>query len=217
MKAYRIIIADDHELARAGLIAVLGGAEHLEVVGEAADGEAAVALCQRLQPDLALLDIRMSGMDGLQAAAEIHRLVPATRIMMLTMHDSIDYLEAAIKAGASGYALKDVRREELLRMIGNVLDGQAFFDVDLMRRLLARVGRHPRTEGLIERLTVREREILIRLTTGETNKAIAKALAIAPGTVKVHVERILAKLEAGDRTQAAVIAVQSGLVPAPLV
>ncbi|MDP9836981.1 DNA-binding NarL/FixJ family response regulator [Neorhizobium huautlense] len=212
MNRYRILIADDHELARSGLVAVLASAPELEIVGEAADGMTAVALSETLRPDIALLDIRMGGMDGLEAAAEIRQRAPETLIIMLTMHDSVDYLEAAIKAGASGYALKDIRRDALLQVIANVAAGQSFFDVDLMRRLLRRVSPEPAGDAAIERLTVREREILVRLTTGETNKEIARSLGIAPGTVKVHVERILDKLQVTDRTQAAVMAVRAGLV-----
>ena len=212
MKHCRILIADDHELARSGLIAVLASASDLEIVAEAADGGSAVILSERLRPDVALLDIRMGDMDGLEAAAQIRIRSPETRIIMLTMHDSVDYLEAAIKAGASGYALKDIRRGELLQMIANVAAGQSFFNLDLMRRLLRRVSPEASGDLVIERLTAREREILTRLTTGETNKEIAKTLAISPGTVKVHVERILYKLGVADRTQAAVMAVRAGLV-----
>ncbi|MDA5241529.1 response regulator transcription factor [Agrobacterium tumefaciens] len=212
MKHCRILIADDHELARSGLIAVLASASDLEIVAEAADGGSAVILSERLRPDVALLDIRMGDMDGLEAAAQIRIRSPETRIIMLTMHDSVDYLEAAIKAGASGYALKDIRRDELLQMIANVAAGQSFFNLDLMRRLLRRVSPEASGDLVIERLTAREREILARLTTGETNKEIAKTLAISPGTVKVHVERILYKLGVADRTQAAVMAVRAGLV-----
>lgn len=212
MKRHRILIADDHELARSGLIAVLASADNLEIVAEAADGLSAVALAESLRPDIALLDIRMGGMDGLEATAQIRVRSPETRIIMLTMHDSVDYLQAAIKAGASGYALKDIRRDELLQMIANVAAGQSFFNTELMRRLLRRVSPEAPADNTIERLTVREREILVRLTTGETNKEIAKALTISPGTVKVHVERILYKLRVADRTQAAVLAVRAGLV-----
>lgn len=212
MKRCRILIADDHELARSGLVAVLATAPDLEIVGEVADGMAAVTLSESLQPDIALLDIRMGGMDGLEAAVEIRRRSPETRIIMLTMHDSVDYLEAAIKAGASGYALKDIRRDALLQVIANVAAGQSFFNADLMRRLLRRVSPDAPGDAAIDRLTVREREILVRLTTGETNKEIARALGIAPGTVRVHVERILDKLQVADRTQAAVMAVRAGLV-----
>jgi DNA-binding NarL/FixJ family response regulator len=212
LKRHRILIADDHDLARSGLKAILTTADDLEVVAEAADGQTAVSLCDAIRPDIALLDIRMAGMDGLEAAAEIRVKSPDTHIIMLTMHDSVDYLEAAIKAGASGYALKDIRRDDLLQMIRNVAAGQSFFNIELMRRLLRRVSPEATDEGAIEKLTVREREILERLTTGETNKEIAKALAISPGTVKVHVERILYKLRVTDRTQAAVVAVRAGLV-----
>lgn len=212
LKHYRILIADDHELARSGLIAVLASASDLEIVAEAADGQSAVVLSETLRPDIALLDIRMGGMDGLEAAAQIRIKSPETRIIMLTMHDSVEYLEAAINVGASGYALKDIRRKELLSMISNVAAGHSFFNLDLMRRLLRRVSPQASNDSAIERLTVREREILVRLTTGDTNKEIAKTLAISPGTVKVHIERILDKLGVADRTQAAVMAVRADLV-----
>lgn len=212
MKPYRILIADDHDLARCGIRALLATADDLEVVAEVSDGWKAVSLCETLCPDVALLDIRMEGMDGLTAAVEIKHKSPGTRVIMLSMHDSVSYLEAAIKAGASGYALKDIRRDDLLQMIRNVVGGQSFFSAELMRRLLHRVSTETTYETAIERLTLREREILERLTTGETNKEIAKALLISPGTVKVHVERILFKLGVNDRTQAAVVAVRAGLV-----
>ncbi|MBB3609773.1 response regulator transcription factor [Rhizobium sp. BK602] len=207
-----IVIADDHDLARSGIAAILATSNSLHVVGQARDGLEAIELCDRLRPDLILLDIRMTPLDGLAAAAEIRKVAPATRIVMLTMHDSVDYLSAAIKVGASGYLLKDVSRDDLLRTIETVLDGQAFFDADLMRKMLARIGREPAAETVIEKLTNREREILGRLTTGETNKGIARLLSISPGTVKVHIERILSKLGVNDRTQAAVLAIQAGLL-----
>ncbi|MBF2713699.1 response regulator transcription factor [Agrobacterium vitis] len=212
MTKARILIADDHDLARSGIISVLSGAPDLEVVAEARDGLEAITLAAKLLPDIALLDVRMTPMDGLAAAAEIRRVSPSTRIMMLTMHDSLDYLEAAVKAGASGYALKDVRRDTLLRMIRAVLDGQEFFDTGLVRRMLTRVSRTSPAEDAISQLTTREREILQEVARGATNKEIARRLSIAPGTVKVHVERIIAKLRVGDRTQAAVLAAQAGLV-----
>ncbi|GAJ95202.1 response regulator transcription factor [Agrobacterium rhizogenes] len=212
MKTASIVIADDHDLARSGIAAVLATSENLDIVGQAKNGLEAVELCDRLRPDLILLDIRMTPLDGLGAAAEIRKIAPDTKIVMLTMHESIDYLSAAIKVGASGYLLKDVSRESLLRTIDIVLDGQAFFDADLMRKMLARIDRESPAEMVIERLTNREREILCSLTTGETNKGIARALSISPGTVKVHVERILSKLGVTDRTQAAVLAIQAGLL-----
>lgn len=211
-KLSRILVADDHDLARSGIMAILASAGTLDVIAEARDGLEAVRLTQELTPDLVLLDIRMTGMDGLSAAREIRRTVPQTRIMMLTMHDSIDYLEAAVLAGASGYALKDASRTELLRMIETVLQGQSFFDAELMRRMLSRVGRAQPAQEAVECLTRREREILAEVAKGETNKAIARTLSIAPGTVKVHVERIIAKLRVSDRTQAAVLAAQAGLI-----
>lgn len=208
-----VLIADDHDLARSGIAAIITGADSLDLVAQAHDGLEAVELCRLYTPDIALLDIRMPKLDGLEAAAQIRLVSPSTKIMMLTMHESLDYLEAAIHAGASGYVLKEVSRDALLRMIATVLEGQEFFDADLVKRLLNRVSRLGSVPlSAIAELTNREREILCRLTTGETNKQIAKMLGISPGTVKVHVERVISKLGVADRTQAAVLAVQAGLV-----
>jgi DNA-binding NarL/FixJ family response regulator len=133
--------------------------------------------------------------------------------MIITMHDSLDYLEAAIEAGASGYLLKDASRDDILRTIRRVLQGDAFFDGGLVAKLLRRAATKPQTSNsTLATLTVREREVLSKVAEGLTNKEIGRALKIAPGTVKIHVERIIAKLGAGDRTQAAVMAVHGGLV-----
>ncbi|ATU95063.1 response regulator [Phyllobacterium zundukense] len=212
MTAASVIIADDHDLARSGIAAILATSDKLQVVGQAKNGVEAIEYCTLLRPNLILLDIRMVPVNGLEAASEIRKIAPDTKIIMLTMHESIDYLSAAIKAGASGYLLKDVSRESLLRTINIVLEGQAFFDAELMQKMLTRITREPSAETTIARLTNREREILCSLTTGETNKEIARTLSISPGTVKVHVERVLRKLGVSDRTQAAVLAIQAGLL-----
>ncbi|MBB5550993.1 response regulator transcription factor [Rhizobium sp. MC63] len=209
-----ILVADDHDIARAGLITMIGGQDDFHVALDVGDGAEAVEAAALHKPDLALLDIRMPRMDGLAATREIRRVSPGTRVMIITMHDSLDYLEAAIEAGASGYLLKDASRDDILRTIRRVLEGDAFFDGPLVARLLKRAATKPQTNAnSLETLTVREREVLSKVAEGLTNKEIGRALKISPGTVKIHVERIIAKLGAGDRTQAAVMAVRGGLVP----
>lgn len=208
-----ILVADDHDIARAGLIAMIGGQDDFHVALDVRDGADAVEAAALHKPDLALLDIRMPRMDGLAATREIRRVSPGTRVMIITMHDSLDYLEAAIEAGATGYLLKDASRDDILRTIRRVLSGDAFFDGPLVARLLKRAATKPQTNAsALKTLTVREREVLSKVAEGLTNKEIGRALKISPGTVKIHVERIIAKLGAGDRTQAAVMAVRGGLV-----
>ncbi len=208
-----ILVADDHDIARAGLIAMIGGQDDFRVAWDVRDGVEAVEAAAQHKPDLALLDIRMPRMDGLAATREIRRVSPGTRVMIITMHDSLDYLEAAIEAGATGYLLKDASREDILRTIRRVLQGDAFFDGPLVAKLLRRAATKPQTNSsALETLTIREREVLAKVAEGLTNKEIARALKISPGTVKIHVERIISKLDAGDRTQAAVMAVRGGLV-----
>jgi len=209
-----IIVADDHDLARSGLVAMLADQPDFRVVREARDGSEAVALAAEIKPDLILMDIRMPGKDGLAAAREIRTLSPGSRILMITMHDSLDYLEAAIDAGASGYILKEASRSEILRTIRLILEGDSFFDASLVGKLLKRVNVSVTAPSQkLSLLTPREHDVLRSVVEGLTNKEIGRRLDIAPGTVKVHVERILGKLGVSDRTQAAVLAVRYGLKP----
>lgn len=209
----RIVIADDHALAREGLRAMLERSGRFDVVGEAESGEDALALCADLAPDLALLDIRYgskvghAGIDGLEAARRLADDAPAIATVILTMHDSADYLRAAIAAGARGFIAKDASRDELLGALDQVLGGGVAFPPALMRRAVGQPGRIPAYAAL-ERLTPREREVLDALASGNTNKEIAILLRISPGTVKTHVERLISKLGVRDRTQAAIIAVE---------
>jgi DNA-binding NarL/FixJ family response regulator len=211
-----VLIADDHDLARAGLAAMIGREPEFRIVAEARNGAEAVAACRAQPPDLAILDIRMPELDGLAATREIRRVAPGTRVLILTMHDSLDYLEAAIEAGASGYLLKDASRADILATMRRVLEGEAFFNAELVARLLRRVATRPAPPAsVLDGLTGREREVLAKVAEGLTNKEIARRFGIAPGTVKIHVERIIAKLGVGDRTQAAVLAARGGLLPGP--
>lgn len=204
----RILIVDDHALAREGLRAILSRADGIDVVGEAADGEEAVAMVQTLQPDLVLMDIRLgAGMDGLAAAAAIRARGEFPRVLMLTLHDAPEYVRAALAAGATGYVLKDANADELIAAVRQVMEGQAALPLALLNQALAPGARRAEDDQTrLDRLTPREREVLQQIADGLTNKAIARRLEISPGTVKAHVERVIAKLGVADRTQAAVLA-----------
>jgi NarL family two-component system response regulator LiaR len=212
--ATRVIIADDHELSRTGLRGMLTGEPYLEVVGEAATGQQAVTLCRRLRPDVALMDVRMPELDGLAATRIIKEESPRTAVVMVTMHENPEYLLEALRAGAAGYVLKDATHEEVLRTIRRVVDGEALLTPEIASRLLVRLVRE-KAAGPVPMptppLTQRERVVLRLVARGWTNREIAAELELSPGTVKVHVERILAKLGVSHRTQAAVRAVEMGL------
>jgi DNA-binding NarL/FixJ family response regulator len=213
-QAARIIIADDHELARGGLRSMLAGERELELVGEASNGREALELCRELQPDLALLDVRMPEMDGLAATRAIRRHCPDTSTIIVTMYEAPEYLIDALKAGAAGYVLKDATRAELIAAIRQVLRGESIFNGNLATRTLQRLaGDTPAQPAAApERLTSREREVLGVLAQGHTNREIAGILTVSAGTVKIHVEHIIAKLGASDRTHAAVRAAELGLL-----
>lgn len=203
----RILIADDHELTRAGLRAVIDREPDLEVVTEVATGEAAVAACAEDVVDLAILDIRFgAGMTGLEAARLI-LAAGATRVLMLTLHDTAEYVRSALAAGVTGYVLKDAGREDLLHAIRTVGAGRTALPTDLLRLAITpSAGPSPSD---LSRLTPRESQVLELVAQGLTNKAIGRALGIGPGTVKVHVEKLIAKLNVADRTQAAVLATRA--------
>jgi DNA-binding NarL/FixJ family response regulator len=207
----RMIIADDHELARAGLRNMLAGERSLTVVGEATNGREALALCQDLKPDLALLDVRMPEMDGLAAAHAIRQACPQTRVLIVTTHENPEYLLVALKAGVAGFVLKDVTRHDLLSTIRRVLRGESVLSGKITARALQHMADR-QSSSPPEPLTPREHEVLAQIVAGNTNRQIAQALSIGIGTVKFHVEHIIAKLGVADRTQAAVHAVERGML-----
>lgn len=208
-----VVIADDHDLARAGLRAVFDDTRDLLVVGEAADGDEAVALCRVLQPGLAVLDVRMPRMSGLEATGAIKAICPRTSVLLVSFHADPEYIVEALRLGAAGYLLKDTSREQILGTARRALRGEALLCGDqaagLLRRAAAGGAREqpPRTS-----LTAREHQVLRLVTEGRTNREIAADLKISPGTVKNHVEHIIAKLDVSDRTQAAVYALRFGLL-----
>jgi DNA-binding NarL/FixJ family response regulator len=207
------VIADDHELARAGLRTMLIGQQGIELLAEAKNGREALELCRRLRPDLALIDVRMPDMDGLATCRRIKQEVPATHVILITMHENPQYLLEALRAGASAYILKDVTQHELLDTIRRVLHGESVLDPDIVVRVLGRMsGDIPRQANLLEvQLSPREHQVLQLLAQGLTNREIARALTVSASTIKIHVEHILAKLGVSDRTQAAVRAIELGL------
>lgn len=208
----RVLIADDHDLAREGLRALLERSGAYTVVAEASTGEEALASAAEQPLDLALLDIRYGGggIDGLEVAGRLFEAAPAIGVVLITMHDSADYVRAAIGAGARGFLAKDAPRGEVLAALALVSAGGVAFPPALMRRAVTEDRANP-VLAAIKRLTPREREVLAALATGGTNKEIALALGITPGTVKTHVERLIGKLGVRHRTQAAILAVEFGI------
>ncbi len=210
----RLVIADDHELARAGLRTMLIGETWVELVGEARNGREALSICRRLQPDLALVDVRMPDLDGLSTCRSIKQEFPLINVILITMHENPQYLLEALKSGASGYVLKDITQRELLATVRRVLRGEAVLNPEIVVRALNRLSnKTPLQPGLSPVLvSPRELEVLQLLAQGQTNREIARALIVSISTVKIHVEHILAKLGVCDRTQAAVRAIELGLL-----
>jgi DNA-binding NarL/FixJ family response regulator len=218
----RLVIVDDHELARESLQNMLSDEPDIEIVGEAANGRQALLLCSRLKPDLILMDVRMPEMDGLAATKEVKQRYPQTSVMMLTMHENPDYLFEALKVGAAGYVLKDAPQEEIIEAVRRVRNGESPMDSALSARLLRRLAsegemrrvNRPSREAAddVEPLTPRELEVLALMKLGRTNRQIAADLVISLGTAKNHVEHIIAKLGVSDRTQAVVKALELGIL-----
>jgi DNA-binding NarL/FixJ family response regulator len=213
----RVLVADDQGLIRAGFSALLSAEEDIDVVGEAASGREAVAAVRAHRPDVVLMDIRMPDGDGLWATEQItaDSSLAGTRIVVVTTFELDEYVERAIRAGASGFLVKDTEPVELLRAVRVVAAGDALLSPGVTKRLLERVGalgdRAPDTR-LIEPLTVREREVLALVGEGLTNEEIGARLVLSPLTAKTHVSRILGKLGARDRVQLVITAYESGLV-----
>jgi DNA-binding NarL/FixJ family response regulator len=209
----RLLVVDDHDLARAGLRSLLGGERGVEIVGEASSGRDAVVLCRRLRPDLVLMDVRMPDMDGLTATRAIKQESPATSVILFTFYENPDYLLEALKAGVAGYLLKGSSRQEIVSAIRQVVAGESLLHPSLVLELLQRMAGDRPASALSGQLTPRERDVLRLVALGQTNRQIALALSLTVSTVKTHVEHLIGKLEVSDRTQAAVRAIELGLVP----
>jgi DNA-binding NarL/FixJ family response regulator len=199
-KTYSLLLVDDHAIWRGGVKAMLRGSE-FEVVGEAGSSQEALEQAQSLLPDIALLDIRMAGGDGLEALVALKDCVPETRVIMLTTYDNPTFLARALAGGAAGYLSKTVSRDELLQTLRSVVAGEMLLRRDKLSH-----------DASTAALTPREEDVLRYLAMGLSNKEIAQKLFISDGTVKSHVEHILGKLGVSDRTQAVVWAIRNGLV-----
>jgi DNA-binding NarL/FixJ family response regulator len=212
----RVLIADDQALVRSGFRMIIEARDDLEVVGEAGDGAEAVRLAAETAPDVVLMDVRMPGTDGVTATQRLTAAGPAPRVIILTTYDLDETLYAALRAGASGFLLKDVRPAELVEAIRVVARGEALLAPTATRRLLDRFvatdTTPPAPIGALAQLTEREREVLGRLARGAANAEIAAQLVVTEATVKTHVSAILRKLGVRDRVQAVVLAYDLGLV-----
>ncbi len=214
----RVVIADDQNMVRAGFRSLLNAEPDIEVVGEAADGEQAVAAVLRYRPDVALMDIRMPELDGIAATRRLVELSTETRILVLTTFDLDEYVFEALRAGASGFLLKDAPAEELVAAIRALEGGDALLAPAVTRRVIDEFARRPvfdrRLAGLLDALTDREAEVLRLLASGASNAEIAASLVVSEATAKTHVSNVLAKLRLRDRVQAVIFAYESGLVSA---
>ena len=215
----RVLIVDDQSLLRMGFRMILEAEPDIEVAGEAADGATAIRMASALRPDVVLMDVRMPGTDGIAATAAITAATPASKVLILTTFDLDEYVFAGLKAGASGFLLKDAPPAELLTAIRTVAAGDAVLAASATRRLIDQFAlllpdprrQHDR-DVLLSKLTERERTVFGQLAAGQSNREIASDLHLSEGTVKIHVGRILAKLDLRDRVQAVVLAYESGLI-----
>jgi DNA-binding NarL/FixJ family response regulator len=212
----RVLICDDQALVRGGFRAILDSRSEIEVVGEAENGAQAVALAQRRQPDVILMDIRMPELDGIEATRKLVAAGSPARIIVLTTFDLDEYVHAAIRAGASGFLLKDVTPAKLVEAIGIVAQGDALLAPSVTRRLLERFATTlpvaDRSSDALAELTSREIEVLRLLACGMSNAEIAAELVVSEATVKTHISSVLRKLGLRDRVQAVIVAYETGLV-----
>jgi DNA-binding NarL/FixJ family response regulator len=213
----RVLIVDDQALVRGGFRVLIDSAHDMEVIGEAGNGAVAVALAQSLHPDVLLMDIRMPELDGIEATRQITSDpdLSDSRILMLTTFDLDEYVFAALRAGASGFLLKDTTPEELLAAVRVIAGGDALLAPKATRHLIAEFARQPVSRPPspdLDVITEREQEVLVEIARGSSNTEIASALHMSPATAKTHVSRLLAKLDARDRAQLVIVAYETGLV-----
>jgi len=212
----RVLVVDDQELVRLGFCVILDAADGIAVVGEAANGEAAVSQVAAHGPDVVLMDIRMPGMDGLEATRLITRGPAGPKVVMLTTFDLDDYVYEALRAGASGFLLKDSPRHDLIAAVRAAAAGDALLAPSVTRRLIEAFARRPPetapSPSRLASLTAREQDVLLLLARGRSNAEIASVLFVSEATVKTHVGNLLAKLGLRDRVQAVILAYETGMV-----
>ena len=211
----RVLIADDDNLMRAGLVELLSADSSIEIVGKASTGQEAVERTRRLDPDVVLMDVRMPDLDGIDATRQLTRAAPRTRVLILTTFEQDDYIFGALRAGASGFLLKRTPPEELIAAVHAVAAGDSLLSPSVTRRVIDRVAQQP-TPDLADRakvheLTPREREVLDLVARGLSNREIARELVVEESTIRTHVKRILMKLELRDRVQIVIYAYETGV------
>ena len=211
----RVLIADDEDLMRAGLVELLSSDPTIQVVGEAATGREAVQHAGRLRPEVVLMDVRMPDLDGIAATAELARAAPDSKVLILTTFEDEDYIFHSLRAGASGFLLKRTRPEELIAAVHTIAAGDSLLSPSVTRRVIDRVAQQPTPRladhANLQGLTPREREVLELIARGLSNREIASVLVVEESTIRTHVKRILMKLELRDRVQAVIFAYESGL------
>lgn len=220
MDKIKVLLVDDHPLAREGLRTMLGTAPDIEVVGEASDGLEAVDIANEHQPHIVMMDLRMPNLDGIEATRRIKSRLPSTSVIMLTAYDNDAYVVDAVRAGAGGYLLKDASKDLLIHTIRAVNSGGMLIKSSLLREAILSAAQvtdnhakgKPEATTTLDELTPRERDVLQLIIQGRSNKEIGKELSISEDTAKKHVQTIMLKLGVSDRTQAAVKAVRTGLL-----
>jgi DNA-binding NarL/FixJ family response regulator len=211
----RVLIADDDDLMRAGLVELLTADAAIEIVGQAATGRQAVERTRRLAPDVVLMDVRMPDLDGIAATRELTRTAPGAKVLILTTFEQDDYIFGALHAGASGFLLKRARPEELIAAVHTIAAGESLLSPSVTRRVIDRIAQQ-RTPELTDQtrlnvLTPRERDVLELIAQGLSNSEIATALVVEESTIRTHVKRILMKLHLRDRVQAVILAYETGV------
>jgi DNA-binding NarL/FixJ family response regulator len=211
----RVLIADDDDLMRAGLIELLPVDPDIEIVGQASTGRQAVEQARRLTPDVVLMDVRMPDLDGIAATRELLRVHPEAKVLILTTFEHDDYIFGAIRAGASGFLLKRTRPEDLIAAIHAVAAGESLLSPSVTRRVIGYLARQPTpqptSQARLEELTPREHEVLTLIASGLSNREIAATLTVEGSTIRTHVKRILMKLHLRDRIHAVIFAYETGL------
>ena len=211
----RVLIADDDDLMRAGLVELFSSDPSIEIIGEAATGREAVERCRRLGPDVVLMDVRMPDLDGIAATRELTRAAPRVRILILTTFEQDDYVFAALRAGASGFLVKRTRPEELLAAVHTIAAGESLLSPSVTGVVIERMAQQPTPDladqARLDELTPREREVLELVARGLSNREIASALVVEESTVRTHTKRILMKLGLRDRVQIVIFAYETGM------
>jgi DNA-binding NarL/FixJ family response regulator len=211
----RVLIADDDDLVRAGLVEVLSNDPTIDIVGQAATGREAIERARRLAPDVVLMDVRMPDLDGIAATGELSRVASSARVLILTTFEQDDYVFGALHAGASGFLLKRARPEELIAAVHTIAAGDSLLSPSVTRRVIDRMAQQPIPEltdqAKLDELTPREREVLQLIARGLSNREIAAALVVEEATIRSHIRRILMKLELRNRVQIVIFAYETGI------